>query len=357
MLDGELDADFWSSNSEGGNSIEVPFEDDGLPPSLGLVSGTSGRGVHATFAPQTLEIGDTLVSTATFTTPVTVGVNRSTALKVSLGDLFDTGLAASQNSSSSSVNPLYANLPAYMVDFDVNKTDQTDNTTMREHNLPNASGRYLGTTSEWTAFGSSSDEDGGYRFEPETEYVIVMSLTRTGEDTMDVFASLSQGDTVLNSNTATDESGIVNNIGILGYWVNSNTFGSNNSSSDPDNGITFSNVRVEKNPGGVIAEPTTEIVITSIDFDQDAGSVTIDWTAQAGTTYFVFASDDLVAFDEELSDVTAEAATATFTETGVVPGKPPVLPSRDSPRRRGRVDRDRRLISCYHRLPIRQVAT
>ena len=40
---------------------------------------------------------------------------------------------------------------------------------------------------------------------------------------------------------------------MLGFWANSNTFGSTNS-DDPDNGITFSNVTIERT---AIPEPSS----------------------------------------------------------------------------------------------------
>lgn len=240
---GALDADWWSSNSTSGNSVEI----DGT--GLGLVTGTSGRGIHGTFAPQTLGIGDSMVTTFTFRTPNTVGTAKGGAFKIALMDFNNTLLADDLSSSSSSVNPLYTNLPGYMIDFDVNTG--TEDISVREHNTPNALGRFLGTTGEWTSLGSSADN--GYSILANTEYVGVMSLTRTGADSMDIFGSLSQGGSLLDSHTRSDASGIANNIGMLGIWANSNTFGST-TASDPDNGITFSNVTVEYNP---IPEPSS----------------------------------------------------------------------------------------------------
>ena len=73
-----LDTDWWTTTSS--SAIEASVG------SLGLVSGGSGRGIRATFAPQTLGVGDTLTATYSFTTPANVGTNRSTALRVGLYD-------------------------------------------------------------------------------------------------------------------------------------------------------------------------------------------------------------------------------------------------------------------------------
>ena len=64
-----LDANWWVSSSL--NGIEVSAG------SLGMVTGSSGRGIHAIFPTQTLaNVGDKLVATYTFRTPATVGSVR-----------------------------------------------------------------------------------------------------------------------------------------------------------------------------------------------------------------------------------------------------------------------------------------
>src|SRR4051812_22202820 len=60
-----LDTDWWTSSAT--NAIEVSAG------SMGLVSGTSGRGIHGIYTPQTLSnVGDSLKAIFTFTTPATV---------------------------------------------------------------------------------------------------------------------------------------------------------------------------------------------------------------------------------------------------------------------------------------------
>jgi hypothetical protein len=235
-----LDAAWWSSSSTSGNSVEV------VPGHMGLISGSSGRGLHGTFAPQTLAIGQTLRATFTFTTPTTIGSAQSGAFRVALADFNDPGLAADLLSSSSSVNPLYTTLPAYMADWDVNLADATDDTSIREHISPNTTGRFTGTTTEWTQLGTGPDAD--YTFAPNTEYVGVISVARTGNDSMDIFGSLSQNNVVLTSHTESDTSGIANHFGLLAFWANANVFGNNTTVGDPNNGIDFTNIRVELVP-------------------------------------------------------------------------------------------------------------
>src|SRR5687767_11277753 len=65
-----LDSNWWTSSSS--NGIEVGVG------SLGMVTGSSGRGIHTVFPTQTLSnIGDKIVATYTFTTPATVGSGAS----------------------------------------------------------------------------------------------------------------------------------------------------------------------------------------------------------------------------------------------------------------------------------------
>ena len=110
--------------------------------------------------------------------------------------------------------------------------------------MTSATGRFLGTTSEWNGIGSSSDA--GYSFLADTDYVGVFSITRTGADSVDLFSSLSlAAGGLLDSNTDSDSSAIANNFGMLGFWANSNTFGSSNSAGDADNGLVFTNVTIE----------------------------------------------------------------------------------------------------------------
>jgi hypothetical protein len=242
-----LDADWWSSVASNNTSVEVG---SGY---MGLVTGTAGRGLHGTFAPQTLAIGDTLTATLTFLTPATVGSESGGGgFRFVLADFNNAGLAADLQSSTSFVQPLFTNLPAYMVDFDVNRPGVADDTSVRKHN-PNSTGRLAGTTAEWTQLGTSTDVD--YSFTPNTEYVVVLSLTRTGLDSMDVFGSLSSSNVLLTSHTQSDASGIVNNIGLVGVFANSGLFGSSPTIGAADNGIDFTNIRIE-----VIPEPSTLVL-------------------------------------------------------------------------------------------------
>lgn len=274
---GPLQADWWSSSSATGNSVEA------YPNKLRLVSGSSGRGLHGTFAPQTLGIGDTIRATFTFTTPATVGTAKSTAFKVALMDFNNAGLAADLTANSTTPQPLYTNLPGYMVDYDVNNGATTD-VSIREH-IENTTGFFLGTTGEWVAKGSSPDAN--YTFAPNTTYTGVFSITRTEADGADIFGSISQGATLMDSYWDADSSGIANHFGMLGFWVNSATFGSTTTSGEAeDNGITFSNIKVEIVTRQAPAAPALTIA-------SSGANVVLSWPTAGSAGYNLEATPSL----------------------------------------------------------------
>ena len=99
-----LDSNWWTSSSSSGIAIS--------PGSLGLVTGTSGRGIHTVFPTQTLaNVGDQLKVTFSFRTPETIGRPSSTAFRVGLFDTLgrtdDINLIGNLNAnvSASTNNP------------------------------------------------------------------------------------------------------------------------------------------------------------------------------------------------------------------------------------------------------------
>lgn len=244
---GALDADWWSSSQTSGGNVQID------PAALTLVTGTSGRGMHATFTPQNLSVGDSISVTYSFTTPATIGIDRGTGFKVALMDLDDVGLAADLSSSSSSINPLYVGQAGYMTAFDVDSTGGgNQDTDFRKHDITSPLGRFLGTTSEWISMSNSSDA--GYAFTANTDYIGTFTITRTDTDSHELLSSLRlAGGAVLDTHTTSDTSAIANNFGMLGFWVNSNTFGSSNVSGDPDNGLIFTNVTIESTVDNTVA--------------------------------------------------------------------------------------------------------
>ena len=82
-----------------------------------------------------------------------------------------------------------------------------------------------------------------------TEYVVVLVITRSGEDELTITTTLSSGGGVLSTHSATDSGGLSTSFDMLGVQVGSNTFGSTNSPDTEDNGLTFSNIMLEYSGG------------------------------------------------------------------------------------------------------------
>jgi hypothetical protein len=245
-----LDSNWWTSSSSSGIEVAVG--------SLGMVTGSSGRGIHTVFPTQTLaNVGDKLIATYTFTTPATVGSGGTGAFRVGLFDtLGRAGLDADVPSSSGTPNPLYGlfstptdALPGYMLDMDVGTGAEDLN--FRQHDtVPTAStptGRLMGTTTGFTSI-SPSGPDGAYALTPNTTYTGSLTIMRTSATEMQLTGTLG---TATHSVTDAFDSA---NVGMLAFWANSNIFGTSATPGEANNGIDFSNVRIEFVP---VPEPAS----------------------------------------------------------------------------------------------------
>src|SRR3954447_2787886 len=190
-----LDTNWWSSVSSTGTGIEVSAG------SLGMVTGSSGRGIHGIFPTQTLaNVGDSLVATYTFTTPGTIGTAQTAGFRVGLFDtLGRSGLDADITSSSGSPNSLYGlysagtvGLPGYMMDMDVGTGTEDFNFRQLDTpvNVPSQTptGRLLGTTTGFTSF--ANGPDGAYTFAANTTYTGSLMLTRTSATDLQITGTL-----------------------------------------------------------------------------------------------------------------------------------------------------------------------
>lgn len=255
---GATDTNWWTSSSSSADEIS--------PGSLGLVTGTSGRGLHTVFATQSLtNVGDIVTATYTFTTPDTVGSGSTSSFRVGLFDtLGRAGLDADISSGSSSPFPLYGDTGAspttntpgiggYLLDYDVN-TGATADINFRDHNVGSASGRLLATTGGGSFSSFSSGPDAGYAFVANTTYTGSFSIERVASG-LELTGTIGS-DTYSFTDTAPDTF----DIGLLAFHVNSNQFGSSNSAGDPDNGIDFSNIRVDFTAAAV-PEPSSAALL------------------------------------------------------------------------------------------------
>ena len=257
---GALDTNWWTSSSSSGDEISVG--------TLGLVTGTSGRGLHTIFPVQTLSnVGDKIVASYTYTTPTTIDTSggNSSALRFGLFDsLGQAGLDDHVSASSGSPNALYGwglatggpgsqPLPGYMLDLDVyNNSDLVAaagaDINFREHTQSNitGTGRLMATTSNFSSLTSGPDE--GYVFDPNTQYTGSITIERISATEIEITGT-HNGATW----SQTDVFDSVN-FDMFAMHANSNKFGSSNSAGDPDNGLDFSNIKVEFLP---IPEPAS----------------------------------------------------------------------------------------------------
>jgi hypothetical protein len=105
----------------------------------------------------------------------------------------------------------------------------------------------MGTTTGFTQL-SPTGVDGGYTFTPNTTYTGSFTMTRINATDMQLTGTLGS---YSHTNTDTFDSA---NVGMLAFWANSNVFGSANTSGTANNGIHFSNIKIEFVP---VPEPAT----------------------------------------------------------------------------------------------------
>jgi hypothetical protein len=239
-----LDSNWWTSASSSGIEVSVG--------SLGMVTGGSGRGIHTIFPTQTLaDTNDKIKVTYTFTTPATVG--PTTGAAVFRVGLFDTlgraGLNADVTASSGSPNSLYGyfatntpGLPGYMMDMDLGTGTEDLNFRQLETvvNVPTQipTGRLMGTTTGFTSI-SPSGPDGAYTLVANTTYTGTMTIKRISATQLEISGSLGSA-----SHSVVDTFDSAS-FGMLAFWANSGVFGSSSTPGQPNNGIDFSNVRIE----------------------------------------------------------------------------------------------------------------
>lgn len=236
-----LDTNWWTSSATAGIEVSVG--------SMGLVTGSAGRGIHGIFPTQTLSnVGDSLKATYSFTTPATIGTAGTGGFRVGLFDtLGRAGLDANIASSSTVFEPLYgyfsagtAALPGYMMDMDVGTA--AEDFSFREHSTvataTTPTGRLMGTTTGFAAL-SPTGPDGAYAFAANTAYTGSFTITRSSATEMSLTATLGAA-----SHTITDVFDSPN-FGMLAFWVNSNLFGISSTPDAANNGIDFSNIKIE----------------------------------------------------------------------------------------------------------------
>lgn len=288
------DARYFASSSA--SAIELNAD------SVGLVSGTSSRQIHALFETQKLAAsGDYVAATITFRTPASVA-STNEDLRIGLFDHLERTSAAElgQNTSysSTSPNPVFEGLPGFYLELDVESADPATDLDIRRSD-PSVTGRSISTSSGFSSIGNGPDV--GYSFEANTEYTVVLTVTRTAFDTLDIKADFAGA-----SYTATDLLPASFNIGMLALNASSGAFGSSNVAGEPDNGIDLISVIIESTTsadtgggdggdggdnGSGDGGSDTSVVIVEDDFANTG-------TAGADSRYFASNSGSAIEFND-----------------------------------------------------------
>ena len=171
-----------------------------------------------------------------------MGRDRDSAFRVGIHDRLDRAeLEADLGASSKQPNKLYNGLPGYMIDFDINLDDTTlSNIDICKHKVGKI-GRLMGTTKGYKHLAGGGTN---YQFAPLQTYTGTMAVKKVANG-IEISGSISQDGKVLSEFSHVDEGSEVNNFGQLAFHVNSVTFGSSATINEPDNGLEFSNVKVE----------------------------------------------------------------------------------------------------------------
>ncbi len=275
----DMEAAFYSTSTS--SAIEDDADDGIGAGIIGLVSGTSGRQIHAVFPSQTLATaGDTITAHVTFETPQVVASNLTQAqfdalssavqdgaslssiptdgddLRIGLFSTSTTGGGLDQDITNNSSNPNSAlNINGYAIEIDV-ESAASGNTTdlqLRKYLAANASGRLLGTNT-----GSSSvatdGSTGQYVFQPNTQYEVHQTYMLNAAGELEVSIEFFEGGTSVGTLAFTDTSPATLEFGTLALGASSEAFGLSNDPGDPSNGIDISNVTITF---GNASAPTT----------------------------------------------------------------------------------------------------
>ena len=152
-----------------------------------------------------------------------------------LGRTSASELGGNTSFSSASPNPLYAGLPGYYVEIDVDMfSPQTDLEIGRS--TPTVTGRLLNTNG---GFARENGEDIGYTIVPNTDYTIYFTIERTA-DGLDVSANFFG-----RSFSISDDAPLSTQFGMMALNVSSDAMGISNVPGEPDNGLEITNFNVE----------------------------------------------------------------------------------------------------------------
>ena len=231
--------------------------------SVGLVSGSSGRQIHAIFDTISLNnVGDHLCLSLTFQTPATVSAG-SDDLRFGIFDHAGRGAvggALFQDTSYSTTNPNadYSGLEGYFSEFDVESSDPASDYEIRRSN-PSTSGRLLATTGGFTSLPGSSGPDVGYAFVADTEYTITYEILHNAAGGLDITVGGLGGSDL----TLTDAAPGTFDFNMIGLGASTDAFGTSNTVGDADNGIDITNLTIVSKLVTAIPEPGSATLLLS----------------------------------------------------------------------------------------------
>ena len=256
MVDGTTTTDAFYYGSSNSSAVEVNAN------SIGLVTGSSGRQMHAIFDTQTLAfVGDMLKATVTFETPATVSTGGDD-LRIGLFDhlerIASDQLGQNTSYSTGSPNPLFNGLPGYRVELDVESADPATDLDIRKSN-PSDTGRLIATNDEFTAF--TSGPDIGYVFEPNSVYTVTFIFQATTGNGLNITTDFIDADgNNISSQTVSDATPFSYSFGMLAMGASTDAFGSTNINGVPDNGIDILKFGVELIESADQSEPVTATI-------------------------------------------------------------------------------------------------
>ena len=274
----DIEAAFFSTST--GSAIEDNADDGANIATVGLVSGTSGRQIHAVFQSQTLATaGDSVAAYVTFTTPGVIASTSSQAdvdaaiaasgdsisagipassddLRIGLFQSGAPGLSADITNGSDSPNPLL-NIAGYAIELDVDPSTVTNQDIDVRVTDPAAfTGRLLGTNTGVNSI--SSGPDLGYVFQADTVYSLHQTYTLNATGGLDILVDFQQGGVSVGTHSFTDTSPATLEFGTLALGASSEAFGLDNDPGDADNGIDLTNVTIHTEiAAAVVPEPSS----------------------------------------------------------------------------------------------------
>jgi len=245
----DVEGDFYASTNSNGIEDSVGV--------LGMVSGPSGRGIHGVFANQSLaNVGDELIFMYTFNTPASIEAGgENSSFRVGL---FDTQGADYAMDITSSTDPIHANLRGFLMDHDVN-TGGTADLNLRTRNTAGTEDRLLSTTSQYSDL-PGSGPDGEYELQVNSTYTGMITVLRNAADITVTGSITGPGGTAggtTYSDTFVPDSFDFN---LLAFHANSDNFGSVNTVDTPDNGLDFTNIKIQFTPAAV-PEPGSAVLL------------------------------------------------------------------------------------------------